>query len=304
MMPRSLTVGYVTSRREPEVTWFYDSLKRQLGKGDEVRIVLVDFYAGERRLPQPDFCECVTTEPKPTVWQGVHRLTKDNWWAASNARNTAICLCKSDWFACLDDRCVLMDGWLQAVKDAMIGHYAVCGTYQKRREMTVENGVIRHSGIVIGEDSRADYVKKHGIATPFKCPGSWWFGCTTAVPLEWALQVNGYDEFCDGLGFEDVFFGMMLENRGYKVRFDPRMSMIEDRTPDKVGEPMVKRDKGPIGTENDKSHHQLYRLREMKRATHAWDLRQIRADVLAGKPWPVPTEPAKDWFDGQPLSEM
>lgn len=302
MIPRSLTVAYVTSRPKPEVTWVYDSLKRQMLPGDTLNMVVVDFYAGERQLPKPDFCECVVTEPKPNVWQGKHRLTKDHWWAASNARNTAICLCKSDWLACLDDRCVLMDGWLQAVKDAMVGHYAVCGTYQKRHSMTVENGVIRNAGIVTGVDPRYEYVTKHGMPNPFVCPGEWWFGCTTAVPIEWALQVNGYDEFCDGLGFEDVFFGLMLANRGYKVRFDTRMAMVEDRTEGKTGPVMVKRDKGQ--SPNDKSHGQLDRLRGLKRSTHDWDLRQVRDAVLAGKPWPVPTEPTKDWWDGQPLSEM
>ena len=56
------------------------------------------------------------------------------------------------------------------------------------------------------------------------------FGCTFALPLEWALQMNGFEEGCDGLSMEDVIFGLMLKNNGFRIDYDPQMRMIEDRT--------------------------------------------------------------------------
>lgn len=248
------------------------------------------------------------SEPKPTVWQGKHRLTKDDWWAAANARNTAIALCKTDWIAFVDDRSVLAPTWLEAVVAAMDGNYAVCGPYEKRVGMTVENGYIKNGGIITGQDNRLAYVTqhwtdpRHKLTNPYDCPGNWWYGCSTALPLEWALQVGGYDETCDGLSGEDYVFGLMLQNNRFPIKYDTRMAIVEDRTADKLGPTMIRRDKGT--SPDDKSHELLNMLRDQREAQHGFDLRKLRAAVLAGNPWPKPWGPTKDFYDGQPLSEM
>lgn len=248
----SLTICYITSRPKPEIQWFFDSLRNQPAIVDQ--IIVVDLFAdiAERREQfhqlSKDACfQFVHVEPKPTVWQGKHRLTKENWWAASNSRNTGICLCKSDWICFLDDRSVLMPGWMAAVNEAIAGNYTVFGSYQKRIGMTVENGTIKEVGTVSGEDCREKYVIEHwNSKAPVKCPGEWSFGCTLAVPLEWALQVNGYEELMDGLGFEDIYFGKSLEANGYDCRFDLRMKIIEDRTGSEIGTRMEKTSKQKI----------------------------------------------------------
>lgn len=302
----NLTVVFISSRFKPCVLWFLNSLRNQLKPDDRITVIFVISYIEGDEVREEQWHPQILvkfTRPKPTVWQGPERLTKLNWWAASNSRNTGICLCKTDYIAFQDDRSVLLPGWLDAVREAITGNYGVFGTYQKRVGIEVADGVITHSGIVIGEDSRIDYVKVHrGNAAPTPAPGEWAFGCTLALPLEWALAVNGYDETCDGLSMEDVIFGLMLANHGFDLRFDHRMAIVEDRTKDEIGIPMKREDKGV--SPNDKSHALLDMLRGLKQARHDLDLRQIRKNMLAGGKWPPPWGPEKDWHDGQLLSEM
>lgn len=305
---KSLTIVYITSREQPEWDWFLFSLRPQLNKGDKIRIIFVtsqlDVMDKDERIQvmgiSPSYADvlCTVARPKPTIWQGAHRLTKEDWWAASNARNTGICLCETEWISFLDDRCVLLPGWLDAIRRAMSHGYAVCGTYEKRTAMTVENGLIKNSGIIIGEDKGRD----NSQAPLVKAAGEWWFGCTNALPLDWALQINGYDETCDGLSMEDVIFGLMLQNNGFPIYLDKRMKMIEDRTPEAIGKAMRREDKGI--SPNDKSHALLAMLRQSKRAMHQWDLRSLRDERLSGNPWPIPVGPERDWYDGQLISEF
>lgn len=301
-MNRPLTIAYITAREDPHIEWFLQSLRPQINEDDNLSVLIVDALADERGLKTWNTITDADwhfqhTLPKPTVWQGKFRITKDNWWAASNARNTALLLAETEWIAFLDDRCVLMPGWLAAIRRAMHFGYAVCGTYEKRVNMTVKDGVIVHGGTIIGEDTRVG--SDNGVV---RAPGEWFFGCTNALPLDWALAVNGYDETCDGLSMEDVIFGLMLQNNGYPICYDRRMKIVEDRTPEQIGKPMRREDKGV--SPKDKSHTMLAMLRDLKRAMHQWDLREIKKSLSEGHEFPIPKEPTNDWYDGQPLSEM
>lgn len=295
----NLTIVYSTNRHNPEFGWFKESLGNQLNR-DEVTIVLVS------ENPVKGWsCH----KPKPTVWSGPYRLTKQDWWSKSNSLNTAICICKTDWIAFVDDRSVLLPGWLDCVKEAMAGNYVVCGAYEKRTGMTVENGVIKHGGIVTGKDVREEYCEKyyappqHGLKPPYKAPGEWTFGCSLAMPLEWALQVGGFSEdYCDGLGSEDTMFGLVLKNNGFPIFYDTRMKIVEDRTPSEIS-PVAKRtDKGV--SPNDKSHKILQVFMKSKHSMNSFDIRKVRGDAIAGKPWPAPSASHFDWFDNQPIHEF
>lgn len=313
----SLTVAYITARKEPLLDWFIESLALQIKPTDKIRIIVVDFYAqacddwtekdvAGRIAEATAIAEkCGLADrfkivpPKPTIWAGPHRITSENWWAACNSRNTAICLCETEWLAFCDDRSVLLPGWLRGVRRAMKGGYLVAGSYEKRHSVTVESGVIRHAGIVTGEDGRRkEYAAQGGIGA-VRCPGQWVFGCTFALPLEWAIAVNGVDETCGGISMEDVIFGLMLENHGFPMCYDPTIQMVEDRTVEKLGKPMRREDKGK--SPDDKSHAMLAMLRGSKRAMHTWDLKAIRESVLIkGEPFPVPPKtPYVDWYDGE-----
>jgi len=297
-----LTISYITGREEPKLHWFLDSLGKQIQPGEDVKVVVVDFFGRSGQI-YADWVKVVA--PKPTVWQGPHRLTKDNWWSASNSRNSSICLCRTPWIAFLDDRSILTPSWLQSIRHAMDENYAVFGAYEKVTNLVVENGFpismdVQPNGS--GKDPRETHVKKENLGNPFKMGGEWAFGCNLALPLEWALNVGGYDETCDGLSMEDCIFGLMLQNRGYDLRYDTRMKILEDRTPSALGTPMIRRDKGV--SPNDKSHALLAMLKDRKTAMHGFDIREVRRKKLAGEPWPAPWGPEKDWYDGQPVSEM
>lgn len=302
----SLTIAFITSKEHPCFDWFMDSLNRALDRYKGIFEVLIVDAEIAKRPSSLTSSHIRHVAPKPTVWSGPHRLTKEDFWSASNARNSAFCLCQTTHIAFCDDRCVVMPGWLEAVFRAEKDNYAVCGAYEKRTGMTVENGVIKHGGIITGEDCRLAYLNKIGHGPNlFDAPGNWMFGCTFALPLEWALAVNGFEELCDSLSMEDVIFGMHLANAGYPIKYDPSMKIVEDRTPEHCG-PVMKRtskERWPNDTE-DKGHAALKKFGSEKRAQHQWDLRQIREHVLKGGAWPIPTGPRTDWFDGQQLSDF
>jgi hypothetical protein len=123
------------------------------------------------------------------------------------------------------------------------------------------------------------------------------------LPLEWCLAVNGFSEdLCDGLGSEDSMFGCTLHNAGFPIRYDPRMMIIEDRTPGEIDGALKRADKGvsPL----DKSHAIVRALSTAKTSGNSFDIRNLRDRVLSGEPFPPPSASHFDWFDGQPISEM
>lgn len=295
-----LTIAYITSRAQPKLEWFLDSLFSQVKATDNIRILVVVPYLISKFEPRHGL-DMRFTLAKPNIWQGEYRRTAGQWWANSNARNTSICLCQTDWLACVDDRCVLLPGWLDGIRRAMKHGYAVCGAYEKRHGMQVENGVITREGENSGSDCR-----KGMPNAAVKCPGEWFFGCNFALPLEWALNVNGFDETCDGLGMEDCIFGMMLQNNGYPICYDQRMKVIQDRTPGQCGPVMRREDRGD--SPNDLSHKVLDMLKDRKTALHYWNprlnLREVRQSVLAGQPFPVPEKREyKHFWDDTPIEK-
>lgn len=311
----NLSIALCTSREYPNVEWFYDSIVRQVGAGDNIEVIVIDSFVGSveefRDFSNGSKVSMRTRRPKPCFWSGKFRLTKEEWWSKSNSLNTFFCLAQHPWVCVVDDRSVILPGWLDCIRTQMAAKepYVLCGAYEKRTNMTVENGVIKNAGIIIGKDSRAEYCEKHysnpahQLSPPYKAPGEWTYGCTISLPLEWALNVGGFEEeTCDGMSAEDTAFGLMLANNGYPIKYDPRMMLIEDRTPGQIGPVAIRRDKGV--SPNDKSHAALDKLKGLKHTLNKFDIRKLRDDALAGKPWPAPSGSDRDWFDGQPLSEM
>lgn len=301
-MIKSLTICYVTARHEPKLEWFLDSLDRETGRDySNTKVIVVDtllwsrkditLYNGDRNL--------IMVEPKPTIWQGKHRITKVDWWAKCNAMNTGIALCDTEWIAFVDDRSVLSHGWLQCVQDSMIHGYAVCGSYEKRANLKVENGEVLDGGELLGLDIRTQRGFPHRTAD--------WYGGSGALPLEWCLRVNGFPEdVTDGLGFEDIAFGILLRNNHLEMRYDSRMRIIEDRTPTEIGG-ALKRASKP-SPNDDKYQAKDYRILsimgESRTSGNSYDLTDLRQRVLRGEPFPPPTASHKDWFDNQPIEEM
>lgn len=297
-MKHTLTICMITGREEHGAEWMADSLKPQLLEGEEMpRIILINAFRSDKPIfKRHNQLKWIT--PKPTIWQGKHRKTKEDWWAASNARNTGLCLADTEWIAWVDDRCVLGPQWLQSIRDAMEGGYAVFGAYEKRHGMKVENGVIVEPGTVTGVDHRIAHVQAE---LPAPCPGNWCYGCSVALPVEWALQIGGFEQAMDGMSFEDVIFGLMIQNNGWPRCYDPRFKIIEDRTPEQCGKTYRREDKGV--SPQDKSHRSLELFGGARQTTNRHQLWQSRQAVQAGKPFPVLLDSTTDWFDGEPIDE-
>ena len=300
----SPTIAFITSRKEPLLHWFFDSLALQLD--EPVSVIVIDAlkesrpenYYVERWFESGLIGELKSSVPKPTIWQGKHRITKEDWWAKSNAMNTAICLCKTEWIAIVDDRCVLTPKWLQCVRDAMEGNYAVCGRYEKRANLKVYNGEIVDYGELLGVDQRPEFTE----AVPTRD----WYGGSCAVPIEWCLQLNGFSEdLCDGLGSEDSMFGVTLRNSGLPMKYDARMKIIEDRTPGEAYEGALKRaDKNPELGQRAKSWDIVRAFIGKTSSQNSFDIRDMRARILNGEDWRPPSASHLDWYDQQPISEM
>lgn len=319
-----LTIAYFTSRKQPMIEWFADSLRRQAKDNrDDIRIIVVDLWSQEfddwtrqeafdRAFQLADKCKgcapsVLVLPPKPNVWNGSYRRTKENWFAAAGARNTAICKAHDGWIAFVDDLSVLLPGWLDRVRVAMAGPQNVitCGAYRKVRELAVMDGmVVGHTNYPPGDDNRLAHVTGPG---PHECGSNWLYGCSLAAPVEAFLQINGFPEaLCDSLGFEDVIAGIMLGKKGYKFVYDPRMMTFEsDEMHSQL--PVMKRSDYGVSP-NDKSHAIL----NIAVGGDGWHpnyfgeegIRGLRQRVLAGEPFPTNRVPEHDWYTGAKLEDL
>lgn len=316
----SLTLCYVTFRNNPKFEWWADSLIRQLvQKQDYVeqikRIVVVAFKPSAIdadalwRLKARGL-DVLVTKPMPSVWQGEHRLTKADYFAASNARNTGICLAPTSHICFADDLSVLMPGWLDQVMQALnssdLQNKVICGAYRKVNKMNVKFGVVESfEDHPPGSDQRLRYVTGDG---PHPCKGEWSYGASIMLPMRALLEVNGYDSDCDSLGFEDAVLGRMLEKRGWQFVFDPRMMTWESEElhHDSSNPRFIRWDPGK--SPNDKSHAILALLDAGRnRAPNYFGeagIAGLRERILAGEPFPVIQVPQHEWFTKLPLSEL
>jgi hypothetical protein len=206
--------------------------------------------------------------------------------------NTALVLCETDYIAFLDDCCRLGPKWLGTVRHGERKRKSVlAGTYDK-----IERGVVT-----------PDHRRILAPGGKLNCGGGWLYGCTFALPLERALETNGAEEGCDGMGTEDYIFGLMVENNGHRIDFVTDMAVRQERAEIAVpGIPSIslrRTDKGV--SPNDKSHFALARFRVRKQTEFTPDLRALRAARAAGSlVWPLPDPNLRDWFDGQLVREM
>ena len=309
-MNQHLTISYCTSRKDPKIEWFLDSLYRECGGNyDGIKIVVVSLHELPLHLSSsvPEIRSIINltaVPPKPNVWQGKHRLTSTDWFAAANSRNTALCLAPDGYIAYVDDLSVLLPGWLDRVKAAMDGGYIACGTYQKVKDLVVENGEVK---------SFTDYPQGHDTGRqPFAlsplspCVGGWLFGCSCAMPVEALLTIGGWPEFCDGLGFEDCVCGVALKNANdYPMFYDSKMMTYESEELHHVEPAMKRTDKGI--SPDDKSHRALNIVQS---GTKFFDnyvqggMRTLREKILKGEPFPIVQIPDRCWYDGQLLKDM
>ncbi len=311
---KSLTICFCTSRKEPRFKWFLQSLRSQVTETDRIDIIIVDYYANNpdfvfrKEIVEDEFGALFMVhplvtlrhvEPKPTIWQGKHQITKVPWWAKSNSLNTSVILCKTDWWSWTDDRSVLAPTWLNAIRRAMDGDYAVCGSYEKHAGLVVDGGVVQASKEILGVDTRSPGLR------PFDS----FYGGSGALPLEWCLAVQGFSEdLCDGLSSEDSMFGVCLRNSGFPIMYDSSMRIIEDRTPSEIGGALKRADKNktPEFQQRAKSWDIVRAFHGKTTSQNSYDIRNVRDRVLLNNESLDSIKPSAshiDWYDGSPLAE-
>lgn len=341
-----ISIAYFTSRIDPHFDWFCDSLCRQLSSEELafIQVIAVDRHlwaltpeAGNTYWRRGDLI--LLTDPtwhvesrrekfahavkgrfdfihlpvKPCVWQGPFRCTAKDWFSAASARNTAILAAKHDYFVGVDDLTVLMPGWANQVRHASSSGYCVCGAYWKQQNIVVGDGEVKSfTEYSNGRDSRWGRGSDAGIV---RWHGSGLFGCSFGMPLQLLLQVNGYDEYCDGAGAEDYDLGIRAERNGAEFWYNRNMLTFESEEGHHT-EPSLPRkakrvaaERLPPGYEgNPMSDHVMLNrvLRENRTTTLGqWtDLVKAREEFQASQRVLIPTEPTTDWRDGQPLEEM
>jgi len=282
-----LSICFITAREEPHLEWLIDGLEQQARDGDSIELIVVDALGRSAAQigfrPIKPITNLIETLPKPTIWQGKHRVTAHDFFANANARNTALVLANAPYICFLDDRCKLDENWLKTVRhNARKRKSVICGPYDKHEDWG-------HS-----LDSR----RKHASSTVKGCEPGWLFGGNFGMPLQFALTVNGCEEGCDPVGLEDCVFGKMLGNVGYRIDYIPEMSVQQDRMGTfihPINFPRADRGVSP----RDKSHAIMDRFATRRHTELTPDLTKLRAKMRAGKPWSIPDPKLtyRDWYD-------
>lgn len=325
-----ITVAYITMRLENQFKWFFDGLVNQKKRFPDIpiQLIVVDYWKENRHINFTNDAgvECLHVLPMPSLWQGRHKVTNDNWFTCANSRNTAFVYAKYDFLASCDDLTVLSDTWLASVVDAYKAGYCVLGSYQKAHDMQVENGALLNCRVESdGRDSR-EYLCRPN--TKVLCKGELLYGCSFAMPVQKALEINGFDCLTDSIGYEDQIFGMRLDKVGCRFFYDRRMFTTESN--DHVQNNMVvKRHDPMLGDDRYKELLNQFRINKSyypkdanKDCSHilievakqctpqsVWNffsLTQLRAKVQSGQEITLEDMNYKDrtWYDNKLISEM
>lgn len=349
-----LTIAYITARADPMWSMFADSLCAQTTpeQRKDIQVVFVDgklWYPGVQIEPtQPSIAlahhfyhdpkrrydlESVVSKrfdylhvpPKPCLKQGPFRLTKQDWFCASNTRNTAIIVARGEYLVCVDDLSVLMPGWVAQVMHAVEHGYCVCGAYKKVlklefRQSDVSGHAVIYEEFPSGVDSRWPRGSDTGIV-PWS--GAGLFGCSFGLPIEAALNIDGFAPENNGEGGEDFDFGIRLERSGVKLFYNRNMLTLESEE-GHHGEKslprerrLVSRERLPSGYDSWDVHNQEEKYYSdhvlLNRVRYETDrikpflpegLRAIRDEFLATGMVPIPREPTTDWRDGGLLKDL
>ena len=324
-MRTAVSVVYSTHRRDPAFRWFADGLARQIGD-DHVELVVVDGHDGPDRTDEFDAAaagrfELRHVRAKPTVFNGTHRRVRRDMHAAASARNTGIVVASEHYVVFVDDCSVPMPGWWDEVSEAARHHYVVAGSYQKHREMHVVDGeLVSSRSDRSGLDVRWD-AGDHGRVVPIR--GAHLFGCSVGMPRDLLLDLDGFDELCDGLGGEDYQLGLRLELAGVPLFYSRRMLTIEShehhsgdgpqfvRADPELGEPAYPRRLASFGVDArstdgrcDASHMVLdlvLGLGATRSLGNHRPLADLRPECLESTADSLPTT---SWFDGRDLGDL
>jgi glycosyltransferase involved in cell wall biosynthesis len=213
-----VTVILCTKRREPQFKWALDSLKNQSYKDFEY--IIVDGLYNSRKDNVAELIKnsgvnfpVTYLSDKPTRWKGRRP-------ALCNGRNTGLMFAKGELIVFHDDCCQLYPDWLEKHVKWLEQGYLVAGNWIAFQDTDDSiKGITGGKGIVgvYGWEHRSKIVKEPKIVT-----AGWLYGGNFSFPLKVAIDINGFDERCDGeMGQDDIDFGFRAERKGYKVMYDP-----------------------------------------------------------------------------------
>lgn len=344
-----ISLAYITGRTEPRFQWFVDSFCAQTTQAqrDQIQIIFVDGKLWPANMPKADGDELqldhpfyhdpkrrydlelivnkrfpyLHIPPKPCLKQGPFKLTKRDFFCASNSRNTAIIAAKGDYLLCVDDLSILSPNWMSQAAHAAEHGYCVCGAYKKSKKMVVENGaLISSEEFPNGIDSRWSRGDSGGIV-PWS--GGGLYGCSFGLPTEAALAVDGFEPACNGDGGEDTDFGIRVERSGVKIFYNRNMLTTESEEDHYLDTPMP-RERRLVLKENLPANYESYQKRneaeryysdhvllnrlvnETNRITPILPegLREMWVRFLLTGYVPIPKGPALDWRDNTPLEQL
>lgn len=318
------SIAYFTCRNEPKSEWWIESLARGVKNHGvdpkKLDVMIIDYYGrdekfnldrenAERKFGK--FCQHFRViKPKPSVWQGEFKKVKQrNYFAAANARNTAMIAMKGDYLICSDDISVLMPGWVSNAMHAADKGYIVQGAYRKVFKLNVEDGEVKSfEDHPAGHDGRWRMGSDGGIV---KSGAHLMFGCSFGVPLEYIIKTNGQDEDCDPIGGEDYMFGMRLARLGVSFWYNRNMLTYESEElhHDPINEIFLRVDKATPGNPmgHDSSHVILGRLggtRSPKALGNHYEMESARQRYQETGEFPSVKDIDCHWVDGQKLEEM
>jgi len=226
-----LSFVYVTCRKEPKFEWFVDSLYNEClinnYNTNNIEIILVDFDLQYDKNRKEKFSIIVNQKfklvhvcPKPSAVQGLYKVTKNNYFSASNARNTGVCYANYDYIVFVDDTSVMQVGSLKHIIEYSKQKIVVAFSYKKVVQLEIKQGNIL-SSVDKSIDCRWDQ------GSDFRQIDGGQFYGYSASPLEIVLNVNGYDEICDTIGMEDVQYGLRLNKLNVKIYYTKNVLFLE-----------------------------------------------------------------------------
>lgn len=323
-----ISLIYLTNRIDCKLDWTIQSFANQYDGSVPVEWIIVDFWKDEQNIfherandikhAMGGNFQYQHVSPKPSPVQGQYKITKEEWFAASNARNTGCAYAKGIHLAFIDDLSYLGENWWKAVKRSYENKQVVAGCYAKVLGLNVEYGKrIAGENREVGKDARLR-------ANPNSrfIGGGELFGCSFALPVETYCSVNGQDEILDTLGMEDYTFGIQLQKKGYSIWFDVDMYSEENEEMHGGGLVFKREDKlltpeqyelarirlgciHRMGGRTDSSHLFLDMLYSQK---NPWSFGNNfnMADLwnMTIKNYPLPTGEEKHWVDLQPFKDM
>jgi glycosyltransferase involved in cell wall biosynthesis len=238
-----ITFIYITCRNDPKLEWFVDSLCNQKDN-TPIQLVFVDYSLQFDETRKELFSKIVRDRvdfihvpSKPSPVQGKYRLTSKNYFSAGSARNTGICYAKYDYIVFVDDTSVMTDGSFAEVVECAHKNIVVGFGYEKLWEMVVTNG-----NLISCRSEKGGIDSRWNQGTEFReIHGSQLYGYS-ASPLSVILQVNGYDEICNTLGYEDLHYGIMVSKLKIPVYYNRKVVFYESEELADQGDVFTRRD--------------------------------------------------------------